>query len=304
MPENINDSSFLEPKPPKLLQIAIKDILIPSNKIANHLADLLLKNHQPKVVDVLDVFNAGFGSNLLVIAENNVQIDADEYEKLLLNSAKQVSRVLFPENRLKQLMAYNMFQKEITQQSPKFKVAFSAAKIPVDQLESLLPKQPVVPTRRDVDMAIVSKDLISDIVNSISLQICYGFVTTIKNEINSTITDWIQNLESLDSDDDENVVSSILAGSLKFVVVLIEQGWNYTNQWWDNNNYSDVLCNNALQVTNSSVVSSKRKRRDVEISNRIFSIRGIIWLLVSPLFNVTWRFFFLFQFAFYFRLFW
>lgn len=291
--EKIDPSSFLYAVPPKLLQLAVKNILIPSKQVAYDLGDLLLKNSQPEVTDVLDVFNAAVGSNLLVVAENNIQIDADEFENALSNSAKHVSRVLYPDNKLQQLVAYKMFQKEIAQLSPQFKDAFSSAKVPVEQLESLLPKQPHALGKRDVSLVLQQKNLFDDILYEVERAFCNTLVAEITTVVDSTIADWINNLKSLDiSTDDSNVFSSVLAGSLQVVVFFTEQGLNCTDQWWDN--YSGGVCDSLLSYLNNNTSTSERKRRDVEVSitqktNMFLSlftgVGGVIWVLVAPLIN-------------------
>lgn len=292
--EKIDSSSFLYAVPPKLLQLAVKNILIPSKQVAYDLGDLLLKNSQPEVADVLDVFNAAVGSNLLVVAENNIQIDADEFENALSNSAKHVSRVLYPDNKLQQLVAYKMFQKEIAQLSPQFKDAFSSAKVPVEQLESLLPKQAHVLGKRDVSLVLQQKNILDDILDSVEKAICNTLVAYITEVVDSTIADWIEELQSLDISTDSNLVSSVLAGSLQVVVFFTEQGLNCTDQWWDN--YSEGVCDSLLSYLNNNTSTSERKRRDVEVSitqkTNIFlslftGVGGVIWLLVAPLLNVV-----------------
>lgn len=292
--EKIDSSSFLYAVPPKLLQLAVKNILIPSKQVAYDLGDLLLKNSQPEVTDVLDVFNAAVGSNLLVVAENNIQIDADEFENALSNSAKHVSRVLYPDNKLQQLVAYKMFQKEIAQLSPQFKDAFSSAKVPVEQLESLLPKQAHVLGKRDVSLVLQQKNILDDILDSVEKAICNTVVAYITEVVDSTIADWIEELQSLDISTDSNLVSSVLAGSLQVVVFFTEQGLNCTDQWWDT--YSEGVCDSLLSYLNNNTSTSERKRRDVEISitqkTNIFlslftGVGGVIWLLVAPLMNVV-----------------
>lgn len=292
--EKIDSSSFLYAVPPKLLQLAVKNILIPSKQVAYDLGDLLLKNSQPEVADVLDVFNAAVGSNLLVVAENNIQIDADEFENALSNSAKHVSRVLYPDNKLQQLVAYKMFQKEIAQLSPQFKDAFSSAKVPVEQLESLLPKQAHVLGKRDVSLVLQQKNILDDLVDSVEKAVCNTLVAYITEVVDSTIADWIEELKSLDISTDSNLVSSVLAGCLQVVVFFTEQGLNCTDQWWDN--YSEGVCDSLLSYLNNNTSTSERKRRDVEVSitqkTNIFlslftGVGGVIWSLVAPLINVV-----------------
>lgn len=291
MPETINASSFLHPIPPKVIQVAVKSILRQSTEITNLLADFLLKNSRPEVTDVLDVLNAGLGSRLLVVTENSIQLDADEYENVLSNSANHVSRMLYPENHLQQLMVYKMLQKEITQLSPQLRVAFSSAKIPVEELDSLLLKQPDVRTRKDADIEILQKDLISDIVNIMEISICNSLVSLFRIEINSTINNWIEELKSLDVSSDKNIVFTVLDEALEAMVLFLEQIGNYINQWLDNNNSSDFFCNSLFNTTNSSATSLERKRRDVEptISNNILSNR-LFFLLLAPLYAITFRF--------------
>lgn len=286
-PETIKASSFWHTK---LIQVAVKNILIQSNETINLLADLLLKNSQPEVTDVLDVLNAGLGSKLLVVAENSIQIDADEYENVLSNRANHVSRMLYPENHLQQIMVYKMLQKEITRISPQFRVAFFSAKIPVEELDSLLLEQPDVRTRRDVDIDILQKDLLSDVLNTIQGTICNLIVSKFRTGINSTINNWIEELKSLDVSTDENIVFTLLDEALEVMVLCIEQSWNYINQWLDNNNSSDFLCDSLLNTTNSSAISLERKRRDVEPtnSNNILSNR-VFLLLLAPLYSITFR---------------
>lgn len=287
MSEKNDSASFLTTLPPKILQLAVKNILVPSKQVANDLADLLLKNSQPEVTDILDVLNAGVGSNLLVVVENNIQIDADEFENVLSNSAKHLSSVLYPDNQLQQLVAYKMFQKEIAQLSPQFKVAFSSAKVPVEQLESLLPKQHHVLGKRDVSLALQQKSILDTIINSVYYSVCDSLVESITEVVDSTITDWIEDLESLDMSTDGSFFSSVLAGCLQVVFFFTEQGLNCTDQWWDN--YSGGVCDSLLTVLTSS--SSERKRRDLETISPKFvlslfsGVTALLWAFVATILN-------------------
>jgi len=262
-------------------------------------ADLLERNSKPEVSEVLDAFNAGLGSRLLVINGDYVQLDAYSFEGILSENARSLATTLYPKDYFQQLILNALLQKEITDVSQRVRPTIEEARIPVQSFTALLSSQEEAGFSRNAAV-IRPRDLVSDIVATVQITICDVFVSNIYNQVNTTVTNVLTFLNGITLSSDNNPIQSIISAAIDLVESAISTLNNLLS------GLSSGICTAVFSPNNTAAA---RKRRDLTLAevdlgranadnelvetiergiaprDLLGDVFGLIWSLISSILN-------------------
>ncbi|XP_066258613.1 uncharacterized protein [Euwallacea similis] len=276
------------PQSPQASQFSniISHLLQPSEAIVSNLVNVLSSTIDPKVPDILDAVNSGLGHKLLIIADDAVQLDAVELEAALFKGAQDVSRALFPNDYIKQMATYAVMHNKALEIGIQLQNTIAANKIPVRQFEEILERRHFV-MKRDIHKRDIITDFINEILKNMQTALCNTVLTEVKTFINSTLTNWIIGLQSIEVESTGDSISTILSATVEVGIFFIEQGLNCSNKWLEND--ANTICTSLL---NSSIVipsdTAVRKRRDVNETRTSVLQRDIITTLFGGVWGILW----------------
>ncbi|CAG9770715.1 unnamed protein product [Ceutorhynchus assimilis] len=222
--------------------------------------NLLTRSAVLNVPDLISTFNTGLSYNLLVVNEGFVKVDPAVLEKALLNLAKEVTKILFPNDKVQQLMTYLVLQKQIKDTIKQLPPVIEQSKIPVGVLSGAVSAPKVQPK--------------AGFLTGLQYEICNATMNHVSTLIGTAINKAETQLSSISVAGSTNAVLTTLVG---FLLSLASHALSLVESL--NESVGSILCDTLL--------GSSRRRRDVGVLKNV-SPRSISSIATNVL-NLIWN---------------